>query len=320
MKQIRTIKYIDMFVPTNDFKEDHLIDITREPYYKKVTDVTQNTFNICEIIYKKSLDYGFPISKAIDFSKNAGLAHLENNPNADNIIKDVIDRLSNNSKILSSSSSESIRCIKSPKRKFKIVEETNEKIIIHDHCETGIEILKHLVGIESKMIIYELNVVKSYISISFLDFKGTEFKITDFNLSKKNIKFIREKIKVKNEIVTIMEVSNNIKVFFLGKMIYDTKEGKIIDNDFDMRNLSSSESESENVEKEIKPYEEIILENNSEDTEESEGEEQYEDQDLGVFEYNNKIIDSIKSEKKNIILINPILLIKKNNLKEKNIK
>ena len=83
MKQIRTIKYIDMFVPTNDFKEDHLIDITREPYYKKITDVTQNTFNICEIIYKKSLDYGFPISKAIDFSKNAGLAHLENNPNAD---------------------------------------------------------------------------------------------------------------------------------------------------------------------------------------------------------------------------------------------
>ena len=39
MKQIRTIKYIDMFVPTNDFKEDHLIDITREPYYKKITDV-----------------------------------------------------------------------------------------------------------------------------------------------------------------------------------------------------------------------------------------------------------------------------------------
>jgi len=296
-----------MFVPTNDFKEDHLIDITREPYYKKVTDVTQNTFNICEIIYKKSLDYGFPISKAIDFSKNAGLAHLENNPNADNIIKDVINRLNNNSRNLSSSSSESIKCIKSPKRKFEIVEETNEKIIIHDHCETGIEILKHLVGIESKMIIYELNVIKSCISISFLDFKGTQFKITDFNLSKKNIKFIREKIKVKNEIVTIMEVSNNIKVFFLGKMIYDTKEGKIIDNDFDMRNLSSSESESE--EKEIKPYEEIILENNSEDTEESEVED--EDLDQDVFEYNNKIIDSIKSEKKSIILINPILLIKK---------
>lgn len=306
MKQIRTIKYIDMFVPNNDSTEDHLIDITREPYYKKVSDVYLNTFNICEIIYKKSLDYGFPSEKAIEFSKNAGLSHLESNPDANNIIKKVINRLENESKILSSS--ESIKSIKSGKKEFKIVEETNEKIIIHDHCETGIEILKHLAGIESKMIIYELNIVKSCISISFLDIKGTEFKITDFNLGKKNVKFIKEKIKVKNEIVTVTEVSNNIKVFFLGKMIYDTKEGKIFDKDYNMRNLSSDEEEEESN-LEIKPYNEIVLENNSEDTIESDLE--INNEDTEVLEYNNKLINNTKSNTKNKILINPLLLIKK---------
>jgi len=316
-----------MFVSNNDSNVDHLIDITREPYYKKVNDINQNIFNICEIIYKKSLDYGFSTSKSLEFSRNAGLEHLENNPNANQILDKIMKKLSNDKNILSSS--ESIRCLNYSKeelsKEFSIVEETEEKIIIHDHCQTGIEILKHLVGIESKMIIYELSIIDSCISVSFLDNKGTEFKITDFNLSKKNVRFIKEKIKIKHEIITVIEVHNNIKVFFLGKMIYDTKEGKIVDDEYNMRNLSSEEESEDTSNKksendEIKPYEERVLENDSyEDTDEDTDETEdiiETNSNEELYEYNNKNL-SIKSESTNKILINPILLL---NLRKINLK
>jgi hypothetical protein len=309
MKQIRAIKYINMFVPA-DSDVDHLIDITVEPYYKKVPNVTENIFNICEIIFKKSLDYGFSVDKAKEFSQKAGFEHLKNNSNADKIINDIINQLVEEYKTESNRSN--LNNIPSTNNKeFEIVIENDQHIIINDYCNTGIEILKHLVGIESKMIIYELNIVKKLISISFLDLKDTQFKITDFNLSYDNVKFITDNLKIKNEIITVKEISENIQVFFLGKMIYDTKEGKR-GKDNVMINLSTTEEdESEEL---ITPYEEIVNKEYDDDEEtiesnhSSEKEENIIEQDEVLTEYNNRI------------LINPILLRKHNNINTNNLK
>ena len=310
MKQIRTIKYIDMFVPA-DSDVDHLIDITKEPYYKKVSDISVNTFNICEIIFKKSLDYGFSVDKAIIFSKKAGYEHLENNSNADTIINDVINQLVKEHK--TQSPKYNINNIPSTDNKeFKIIKDNDQQIIINDYCNTGIEILKHLVGIESKMIIYELNIIQQSISVSFLDMKDTQFKITDFNLSSENIKFIIENLKTKDEIITVKEISENIQVFFLGKMIYDTKEGKRSNDDI-MKHLSTTDEDTE-TEESITPYEDVVKhEYNDEDTVESNDEDTVESNDSNDNEEKEELLGLVHEKEEfieynNKILINPIIL------------
>ena len=333
MKQIRTVQYIDLFASSCDQTIDFLIDITRLPYYKKVSDVNQNIFNICEIIYKKSLDYGFSVEKAIEFSQNAALDHLLNVSDIEkkNIIKNAIDKLSNipsgANKYKSSSSSDDLT-------EYIIVKNDEKKILIHDNCNTGIEILKYLSGIESKTIIYDLDIIKSTINVSFLDYNNTQFQITDFNLRKSDIIFIKENINLKQEIITVEEKSNNILVYFLGKLIFDTSEAMKKTKSHNMRTLSTTEEEIVNTKEDlqddnikIKSYQEQILEDKHDDEDDDEDDDDDEDNDNddeedddddedennSQIQYDNKNNeDDNKNNKNNIIhkglLINPILL------------
>ena len=242
MKTIRTIKYIDMFVPTIDHHLDYLIDITVEPYYFKVSDLHQNILNIFQIIYKKSLDYGFKKLEAIEFAKKAALFHLEdvniNKKSKDEILKKSIEKIidvdPNQIKIDMSKVSES---------EFIVVKNDNSEITIHDYDIVGIEILKHLVDLEAKMICYNIDIDQKMIKISFLDFKNKFNLITDLKLSTENIKFIKENINTKKKLLDITMENEKIQIFFLEKEIFNTKDCKLNLGDSDINDSTTIDSD-----------------------------------------------------------------------------
>lgn len=212
---------------------------------------------------------------------------------------------------------------KNDTKEFNILVNDNEKILIHDYCDTGIQILNLLSGIEAKVIIYDIDIKNLCISVLFIDNKNSEFKISDFDLDKENITFIQESINVKKEIITISENSNNIQVFFLGKLIYDTKDGKNKIPDYCMKNLSSSEEDinSQNTcseEQTIKPYNEVLKETisdeNTIESDNSSEEEIIKSIYYEIEEYDNKkelLPESNSLQYKDKMLINPVLLINK---------
>lgn len=248
MKTIRTIKYIDMFVPTIDHHLDYLIDITVEPYYFQVSDLNQNILNIFQIIYKKSLDYGFKKLEAIEFGKRAVSSHLEginiSKKSKDEILQKSIEKIididPNQIKIDMSKVSDS---------EFIVVKNDDSEITIHDYDIVGIEILKHLVDLEAKMICYNININQKIIKISFLDFKNKFNLITDLKLSTENIKFIQENINTKKKLLDITMENEEIQIFFLEKEIFNTKDCKLNIGETDDINDSTTidSDESSNI-------------------------------------------------------------------------
>ena len=313
MKNIRTVKYIDMFVKTNDHELDHLIDLTVEPYYQSVHDTFENIQNICKIIYKKSLNYGFTTSKALEFSKIAGSDHLikmgiVESEEQSKILNIIINNLIDNKR-------EKLE-IKSNDSDFIIIKNNETNVIIHDYGETSLNLLKYLVDIDSKMIKLDFNLKTKLVNISFLDQQNEIKNITEFEISDENFHYIKNNLD-QRYILDIIENNDGISVYFLKKIILETK-----DNEIKFVNISGKiENKEDNF---IRSYENIIEESKTESETETETESETEnnlesnviqDESEFIVFCNQKKSKKIFSYKRDNLLINPIVFV--NFLKER---
>lgn len=200
MKKIRSIKYIDLFVNTNNSSIDYIIDITQPPYFTHSFNFEDNLQNIVKIIYNKAINLGFNKIKSIDFSKTAALDYCKcNNYNFDykNIIHNISkipDNKINYNKI---------------KYNYLILKSDSKKIIIDEYNSEILFLIKELSNLDLEKIRLEFILNEQKVNCFIFPKNQGIKKVTDFDLKPNIILSLLKKRNNFNNYKSFLNLINN---------------------------------------------------------------------------------------------------------------
>jgi hypothetical protein len=212
MKKIRSIKYIDIFTNTNDSNLDFVIDITEPPYYNHSNDIDKTIIDIGNIIYNKSLKFGFSKVEASVFAKKA----IQDNLNKYKVKRDVKKIIM---KIYDSNRYNYNNDNKNDKY-FLIEEDNDSKTIIRDHNPFVLCILNEISDIDAKFIKIILDKKKEICEIKYSNISNKIIKVLDLSITNKKINFLIKNIRDNKYALKINDGGNSITVSFFDNIIF----------------------------------------------------------------------------------------------------